>query len=148
MVRHVGEANILVNALVASRSKILVFTFAVLALTSVLGTLMYFVEGIIYENEKFSSIPESIYWAIVTISTVGYGNVTPESPLGKMITTFIILLGYGIIAVPTGIVSAELNLQVAKIRMDKRVCSSCNAEGHDPKASHCKMCGEPLGGKT
>lgn len=144
MVRHVGEANILINALIASRSKIAVFLFAVLAITAVLGTLMYVVEGVFYGNAKFSSIPESIYWAIVTISTVGYGDVTPESPLGKMITTVIVLLGYGTLAVPTGIVTAELNLQVAKVRMDKRECQSCQSEGHDPKASHCKMCGEKL----
>lgn len=144
MVRHVSEANVLVNALVASRSKIAVFIFAVLAITAVLGTLMYVVEGEFYGNPNFSSIPESIYWAIVTISTVGYGDVTPVSPLGKMITTVIILLGYGTLAVPTGIVSAELNLQIAKIRMDKRECNSCQAKGHDPKASHCKMCGEKL----
>jgi voltage-gated potassium channel len=144
MVRHVGEANVLLNALAASRSKITVFIFSVLALTAILGTLMYLVEGVIHNNPAFSNIPESIYWGVVTISTTGYGDVVPQSPVGKMITTVIMLMGYGIIAVPTGIVSAELNLAMGKIRMDKRVCRSCNLEGHDPKASHCKMCGEKL----
>lgn len=144
MVRHVGEANVLLNSLLASRSKITVFIFGVLALTAILGTLMYVVEGIIYGNPDFPNIPESIYWAIVTISTVGYGDITPNSAVGKMITTVIMLMGYGIIAVPTGIVSAELNLQMAKVRMDRRICHSCDLEGHDPKASHCKMCGERL----
>lgn len=144
MVRHVGEANVLLNALMASRSKITVFLFSVLALTSILGTLMYLVEGVIYHNPAFPNIPESIYWGIVTISTTGYGDVTPTSPVGKLITTAIMLMGYGIIAVPTGIVSAELNMQLAAIRMDRRVCPDCKTEGHDPKASHCKMCGDKL----
>ena len=145
MARHVGEANVLLNALLASRSKITVFVFSVLAITSILGTLMYVVEGEIYGNEDFANIPESIYWAIVTISTVGYGDVTPDTFPGKVITTAIVLLGYGIIAVPTGIVSAELNMQMAKIRMDRRACEECGTVGHDPKASHCKMCGARLG---
>lgn len=144
MVRHVGEANVLMNALQASRSKISVFLVGVLAVTTILGTLMWVIEGEIYGNELFPNIPESVYWAIVTISTVGYGDVTPISPPGKTITTMIMLLGYGIIAVPTGIVSAELNMQMAKIRPDKRVCENCGHVGHDPKASHCKMCGDRL----
>ncbi|MDF1815298.1 MAG: ion transporter [Verrucomicrobiales bacterium] len=144
MVRHVSEANLLVNALMASRSKITVFIFSVFALTTILGTLMYLVEGLFYKTPGFSNIPESIYWCVVTISTTGYGDVTPVSVFGKAITMVIMLTGYGIIAVPTGIVSAELNMQMASIKMDKRVCKTCHAEGHDPKASHCKMCGELL----
>ena len=119
MVRHFSEANIL-------------------------GTVMYVVEGIFGENPGFSSVPQSIYWAIVTVSTTGFGDVIPTSPTGKAITSLIVLLGYAIIAVPTGIMTAELNLKLAAIKMDTRECSECGISGHDPKASHCKGCGQKL----
>lgn len=144
MVRHMGEANILLNAFRASLNKITVFIFFVIAITTILGTCMYVVEHLIYGNEGFSSVPQSIYWSIVTISTVGYGDVTPESPLGKLLATVIMLTGYGIIAVPTGIVTAELNFQMAAVQMDTRKCDECGLEGHDSKAAFCKMCGTEL----
>lgn len=144
MARHIGEANLLVNAFRTSAPKITVFIFFVVAVTMILGTMMYVVEGIIYGNEGFSSVPQSIYWAIVTISTVGYGDVTPVTVVGKFIATVIILTGYGIIAVPTGIVTAELNMNMAKIHPDKRQCNECGHFGHDSKARFCKMCGTEL----
>jgi len=144
MVRHMGEANVLLNAFRSSLSKVTVFVFFVLAITMILGTFMYVVEGVFAGNQGFSSVPQSIYWAIVTISTVGYGDITPISPLGKMIATLIMLTGYGIIAVPTGIVTAELNLELAAVRMDTRKCSECGLMGHDSKAGYCKMCGTEL----
>ena len=144
MVRHIGEANVILNALRASRTKITVFLFSVIAVTAILGTVMYVVEGVLYKNDDFGNIPQSIYWSITTISTVGYGDVLPVTPLGKLITTITMLLGYGILAVPTGIVTAELNMELSAIRMDKRKCESCGATGHDPKALYCKICGEML----
>ncbi len=144
MARHMGEANLLLNAMRSSWTKISVFLFAVVAVTMILGSMMYVVEGLIAGNEGFNSVPQSIYWAIVTISTVGYGDVTPVTTLGKMISTVIILIGYGTIAVPTGIVTAEINMELAKVNLDKRQCLECGHRGHDPKAVHCKMCGNRL----
>ncbi|MEM9284114.1 MAG: ion transporter [Verrucomicrobiota bacterium] len=144
MGRHMGEANHLFNALRSSWPKISVFLFCVIAVTMILGTLMFVVEGLIANNPGFNNVPQSIYWAIVTISTVGYGDVTPITVVGKLIATVIILIGYGIIAVPTGIVTAELNARFAQIRMDNRVCEECGLEGHDPKAVYCKSCGYKL----
>jgi len=144
MARHLGEANLLINALRTSWPKITVFLFCVFALTTILGTLMYFVEGIIGDNKGFESVPHSIYWAIVTISTVGYGDVVPITVVGKMIATVIMLTGFGIIAVPTGIVIGELNMNMSKIQPDQRKCGECGHEGHDPKAGFCKMCGNAL----
>ena len=144
MVRHLGEANVLLNAIRSSWAKITVFLFCVVAVTMILGTFMYVIEGVFAENPGFENVPESIYWSIVTISTVGYGDITPITPLGKMLATFIILTGYGIIAVPTGIVTAELNMELSAIRMDKRECQNCGKRGHDRKAGFCKMCGEQL----
>jgi voltage-gated potassium channel len=144
MTRHIGEANHLISAMRASWAKISVFIFYVLAVTMILGTMMYIVEGVIAENEGFSNVPQSIYWAIVTISTVGYGDVTPVTVAGKMLATVIILTGYGIIAVPTGIVTAEIYGRYAQVRMDNRKCNECGLEGHDPKALFCKSCGTKL----
>lgn len=144
MARHMGEANLIMNAFRSSWTKITVFIFFVFAVTMILGTLMYIVEGLIAKNPGFSSVPQSVYWGIVTISTVGYGDVTPITVVGKMIATLIILIGYGIIAVPTGIVTAELNMHLREIRMDTRKCTECGLEGHDPKAVFCKSCGTKL----
>lgn len=144
MARHLGEANLILNAIQASVPKITVFLFIVLSVTIILGTVMYVVEGLIAGNPGFNSVPQSVYWGIVTISTVGYGDVAPATPLGKGIATLIMLIGYGIIAVPTGIVTAELNLSLTEIRLDRRRCPECGHVGHDPKASYCKMCGHDI----
>ncbi len=141
MARHLGEANLIMNALRASVPKITVFLFVVLSITIVLGTAMYVVEGVIAGNEDFNSVPQSIYWGIVTISTVGYGDITPATVAGKFIATVVMLIGYGIIAVPTGIVTAELNMALTEGRLDPRVCRECGHVGHDPRADFCKMCG-------
>ena len=144
MARHIGEANLLLNAFKASLTKVTVFIFFVLAVTTILGTFMYVVEGVFAGNQGFSSVPQSIYWGIVTISTVGYGDVTPITVGGKLIATVIILIGYGTIAVPTGIVLGEINLEMKKIQPDKRSCAECGHEGHDQKARFCKMCAHEL----
>ena len=144
MARHMGEANLLLNALRSSWTKITVFLFFVIAVTTIIGTMMYIVEGIFAKNPGFDSVPQSIYWGIVTISTVGYGDVTPVTAVGKLLSTVIILIGYGILAVPTGIVTAELNMALNEVRMDKRDCKECGLVGHDPKALFCKHCGTKL----
>ncbi len=142
MARHMSEANILMNALAASRAKIAVFLFGVLSLVTLEGTLMYFLENEL--NPQFSSIPESMYWGIVTVTTVGYGNIVPVTVLGKIVASFMMMTGFAIIAVPTGIVSAELHKELSSIRMDTRACQECGLQGHDPSARYCKSCGTEL----
>jgi len=143
MARHMSEANVLINALAASRTKISVFLFGVLSLVALEGTLMYFLEGD-EPNTQFTSIPESMYWGIVTVTTVGYGNIVPATVLGKMVASVMMMTGFAIIAVPTGIVSAELHKELAMIRMDTRKCRECGLVGHDQKARFCKNCGTEL----
>jgi voltage-gated potassium channel len=143
MVHHIGDAHVLLNALKASRPKIAVFIFSLFAIVSILGTLMYIVEGRV-ENSGFTSIPQSIYWGFVTITTVGYGDVVPVTILGKLVASVIMVTGFAIIAVPTGIVTAELHRELEMVKLDTRVCAGCGHEGHDPKALHCKMCGHQL----
>jgi len=140
LVQYLGEINMLSRALLASRRKITVFLFAVLTLVVIFGSLMYLIE----ESEHgFTSIPRSIYWAIVTLSTVGYGDISPRSALGQAISAIIMIIGYGIIAVPTGIVTAELT-KAYKKGVSTQACRQCSAEGHDPDAKHCKYCGAAL----
>ncbi|MBN1997456.1 ion transporter [candidate division KSB1 bacterium] len=136
LVQYVKEAQNLISALKASRRKILVFLFSVLALVVVFGSLMYIIEG---EKNGFTSIPRSIYWAIVTLTTVGYGDISPQTGLGQAIAAVIMICGYGIIAVPTGIVTVELAKQDNK-NISTQVCRFCNAEGHDFDAVFCKYC--------
>lgn len=143
MAEHIGEANVLLNALKASRSKVAVFVFGVLAIVCIEGTLMYLIEDAA-GNEGFSSIPQSVYWGIVTITTVGYGDIAPITVAGKILASLMMLTGFAILAVPTGIVTAELNRTMAKVPMDTRRCRECGHEGHDPQARHCKMCGHVL----
>ena len=138
---YLEEIESLTAAMKASRRKILVFVFGVIALVVVLGSVMYLVEG---ADNGFTSIPRSVYWAIVTLTTVGYGDISPRTDLGQAIAAGIMILGYGIIAVPTGIVTAELT-HVGKAKpSSRRACESCSAEGHDLDAEFCKRCGEPL----
>ncbi len=139
-VQYLGEANQLAEAMKASRKKILVFLLAVLIIVVIVGSLMYVIEG---EENGFKNIPQSIYWAIVTLTTVGYGDISPQTPIGQILASMIMIVGYGIIAVPTGIVTAEF----AKSKNEKistQACPSCASEGHDHDAKHCKHCGEEL----
>jgi voltage-gated potassium channel len=141
MVRYVGEAEVITQALVASRRKIIVFVCSVLALVVVFGSFMYLIEG--GNNGQVSSIPNSIYWAVTTMTTVGYGDITPETPLGRALATVIMIMGYGIIAVPTGIVTMELN-EANRRRPNTKTCPACSVEGHAYEASYCWRCGEHL----
>jgi voltage-gated potassium channel len=138
---YVAEADTLRRALRASRRKISVFLSAVVLLVIVIGALLYVVEG---EEHGFTSIPVSIYWAIVTLTTVGYGDLSPRTPFGKILASIVMIIGYGIIAVPTGIVSVELAHETRRKRITRQSCPSCGAEGHDPDAVYCKYCGANL----
>jgi voltage-gated potassium channel len=140
LVRHVTEANILIKALKAGRFKITVFLSTVLSIVLIMGTLMYLVEG---EKGGFTSIPKSIYWAVITLTTVGYGDIVPQTVLGQAIATIIMVIGYSIIAIPTGIVSAEL-IKGAKGESSTTMCKRCGRGGHDEDARHCKYCGDQL----
>jgi voltage-gated potassium channel len=148
LVKFIGEASQLQSALKASRTKIAVFIYVVLILSVILGTLMYLIEG---DEAGFTSIPTSIYWTIVTLTTVGYGDIAPQTPLGQFLATVIMILGYGIIAVPTGIVTAEFsrNKKTGEsnghtIHVNTQACPSCSAEGHRDNATHCYNCGHLL----
>jgi voltage-gated potassium channel len=140
LAHFVGEASELRAALRASARKIIVFIGAVLTIVVIVGSMMYLIEG---ESNGFTSIPVSIYWAIVTMTTVGYGDIAPQTPLGKILASVIMIMGYGIIAVPTGIVSVEL-AGVTRKKITTQACPQCGAEGHDTDAVHCKYCGETL----
>jgi len=140
LVQYVGEARLLVQAMKASKRKIIVFIFTVLTIVVIFGSLMYVIEG---SANGFTSIPRSIYWAIVTLTTVGYGDVSPATPIGQALAAIIMILGYGIIAVPTGIVTAEMTMAAGK-PVSTQACTECSAEGHDSDASHCKYCGAKL----
>ncbi|MBT8378053.1 MAG: ion transporter [Ignavibacteria bacterium] len=134
------QANLLKRALLASRGKIAVFLFAVLTMIVVVGALMYVVEG---PEHGFTSIPVSMYWTIVTMTTVGYGDISPQTPLGQVIASIVMIMGYAIIAVPTGIVSVEI-ADATRKRSTTEVCPHCLKEGHDSDAIFCKACGEKL----
>lgn len=140
MMRFVSEASTLMVAMKSSRQKITVFMCAVLSIALVMGTLMYMVEG---DSAGFHSIPDGIYWAIVTMTTVGYGDLAPQSALGKFIASLLMLIGYSIIAIPTGIVSVEI-AEAHRMRMEKRVCPECSRQGHEHEASFCRFCGGRL----
>ncbi len=142
LVRYVGESNNLLRALKASRAKIFIFVFFVLIVSVLLGTIMYLVEG---PEHGFNSIPHSVYWTIVTLTTVGYGDISPETGIGQFIATFIMIIGYGIIAVPTGIVTVEYSKQRRETsKADVFACRNCNATGHIEGANHCYNCGAEL----
>jgi len=140
--RYIGEANKLTKALKNSRPKILVFLFTVLIIAIIAGTLMYLIEG---EESGFTSIPRSIYWAIVTLTTVGYGDIAPTDPLGQFIAAILMIMGYGIIAVPTGIVSAEYaTADDDEVHTNTQVCSNCSELDHHDDAKYCHNCGEVI----
>lgn len=145
LVQFLGEASQLTKALKASRAKIAVFIYAVLILSVIMGTVMYLIED---DSAGFTSIPRSIYWAIVTLTTVGYGDIAPQTSLGQLIATIVMILGYGIIAVPTGIVTSEFAKQDGteedKIHLNTQSCPTCSSEGHRDNASHCFNCGGKL----
>ncbi|MCK8481131.1 ion transporter [Psychroserpens algicola] len=153
LARYLGASNQLASAIKASRAKIAVFLFAVLIASVIFGTIMYLVEG---EEHGFTNIPKSVYWCIVTLTTVGFGDIAPETPLGQFIATIIMILGYGIIAVPTGIVSAEYTKaggddkkktsntdseQLKNIQLNTQCCVNCLTETHHDNAEFCFKCG-------
>ncbi len=140
LTEYIREARLISSALRASRKKISVFLLAVLSLVVVIGSLMHVIEG---EGNGFTDIPTSIYWAIVTMTTVGYGDLSPQTPLGKLLASAVMIAGYGIIAVPTGIVTVEFS-RTTRQMVSTEACPSCSAEGHDTDAAYCKYCGAPL----
>ena len=141
LVHYLGEVRALNRAIAASRRKITVFLFTVLTLMVIFGSLMYLIEG---PENGFTSIPKSIYWAIVTMTTVGYGDISPQTSIGQALASLIMILGYGILAVPTGIVTTELVRTPRKCDVSTRVCPQCLSEGHDPDALYCKYCATEL----
>ena len=142
LTRFIGESNILINSLKASRAKITVFLTAVLMLCIILGTVMYMIEG--GADSGFTSIPRSIYWAIVTMTTVGYGDIAPITAFGQFIAAIIMILGYAIIAIPTGIVSAEMVRDNKKVNLNTQNCPNCAAATHRDDAEFCYHCGHKL----
>lgn len=141
LAHFLSEAKFLGVAIRGSLRKISIFMMVVITLVIIMGSVMYLVER---GQNGFDDIPSSIYWAIVTITTVGYGDISPVTPLGKFIASLIMLMGYGIIAVPTGIVTTEMALAVRSKRHNDEVCTRCGSEGHDADARFCKFCGEKL----
>ena len=138
---YLEEAGYLQHALRSSRRKIIVFVTTVLTLVLIIGALMHLVEG---PENGFTSIPMSIYWAIVTLTTVGYGDLAPQTPAGRVLASAVMIIGYGIIAVPTGIVTAEL-IAVKNEYEKSRVCKACGLVGHESDARFCRVCGEKMG---
>jgi voltage-gated potassium channel len=143
--RYIGEANLLYAALLQARRKIIVFLFSVLVLIIIFGALMFIIEG---PENGFTNIPVSIYWAIVTITTVGYGDIAPQTSLGQFVAAFAMICGYAIIAVPTGIIGAELMQQVQRSNQRNNsvssICSGCKSTNHDLDARFCKYCGQEV----
>lgn len=139
--QFINEGNLLLRSLWISAPKIFIFFFFVLILVTSMGTVMYMIEGT-NPDSGFNNIPNSIYWAIVTMTTVGYGDITPATPLGRFFSAVIMLIGYTIIAVPTGIVSATMVRQHKAL--EKRRCPRCHRDGHEPEALYCKYCGAKL----
>jgi voltage-gated potassium channel len=141
LAQFIGAGNTLRTALLASRHKISVFLLTVVMIVIISGTVMYLVEG---PEHGFESIPKSIYWAIVTLTTVGYGDIAPQTFLGQSIASLIMILGYGILAVPTGIVSAEMIQIKSRDHLSTQVCPNCMRDGHDADAVYCKYCSSKL----
>ncbi|MCI2963066.1 MULTISPECIES: ion transporter [Shewanella] len=137
LLRYLSEGNVLLRAMMQSSRKVFIFFFSVSLIVMVLSAVMYVVEG---PDNGFSSIPKSVYWTIVTITTVGYGDITPKTGLGQAIAAFTMLIGYSIIAIPTGILTAEISQEVGRHR-DLRSCNQCHKTGHDLDAMYCSRCG-------
>lgn len=140
LVRYLQDSNILLRSMLGARRKVLIFFSTVAILVTIFGSLVYVIEG---PENGFTSIPQSIYWAIVTITTVGYGDVAPQTPLGKAVAALTMLLGYSILAVPTGIITAELSQEMNSHRQLVK-CPNCSHSGHDSDAMFCKHCGSEL----
>lgn len=140
LAHHVSEAAVLVRALRSARYKFTVFIATVLTLVIIMGSLLYLVEG---AEHGFTSIPRSVYWAIVTVTTVGYGDIAPQTNIGQVLAAAAMLLGYAIIAVPTGIMTVELG-RAARHEVSTQACPRCSREGHDVDAVHCKFCGAKM----
>ncbi len=143
MIRYMSEARVLLNALRASRPKIVVFLGTVITLVVIIGTLMYIVEGP-RDGTGFTSIPQGVYWAIVTLTTVGYGDIIPLSAAGKMLSAIVMVLGWSIIAVPAGIVTMDIQIEAKRFRPGYQACRSCGFEGHSQGAKFCQDCGAEL----
>jgi voltage-gated potassium channel len=138
---YIQEYSMLGDALLASRRKILIFLSVVFLIVFLLGTVMYVVEG---PRHGFTSIPTGVYWAISTVTTVGFGDLVPKTDVGRAIASFMMLLGWGILAVPTGIISSEITHQRGVRALTARTCTRCLASGHEEGARFCKSCGEGL----
>ena len=138
--RYIKESQTLVKALIASKHKIGIFFFSVIMAVIILGTIMYLIED---KESGFTSIPQSIYWAIVTLTTVGYGDIAPATDFGKFVASFVMILGYAIIAVPTGIITSEIT-KYNKDKITTQVCPDCLKEGHETDAEFCKFCGAEI----
>lgn len=141
LVQYIGESDLLVDALISSRRKITVFLFSVFTIVIIFGSIMYTVE---HHENGFSSIPRSIYWAIVTLTTVGYGDITPKTNFGQALSSIIMIMGYGILAVPTGIVTAEIATAMGHHKGSARICNGCDSKWHDDDAIYCKHCSAKL----
>lgn len=139
--RFIGASRYLAESLRASRHKVAVFLAFVMAIVVIMGAAMYLIEG---PENGFRSIPESIYWAIITLTTVGYGDITPITPVGKTLAAIVMIMGYSIIAVPTGIITAELTRKQEKEEKKTRICKACGNRDNDKDAGYCKVCGTPL----
>lgn len=143
LVEYIGEADHLMRALRSSRRKVAVFLLTVLTLVVILGSLMYLVEG---PAHGIDSIPRGVYWAIVTLTTVGYGDISPETPLGQALASVVMIMGYAIIAVPTGIITVELGRATQQRPGAHHKCTVCGWQQHDLDARYCKLCGTALAG--
>ena len=142
LVRFIGATNNLTKVLRASRFRIFVFISAVLIICVIIGTVMYLIEG---DQSGFTSIPKGIYWAIVTLTTVGYGDIAPQTGFGQFIASMVMILGYGIIAIPTGIITAEFSIQSrSKVNLNTKSCPNCSLGKHNDDAKYCFECGEEL----
>jgi voltage-gated potassium channel len=139
---YLDQGKVITLSLKRSIPKIAVFLYFVILMVLVFGSIMYLVEG--GSNPQFDSIPTSIYWAIVTLTTVGYGDIAPHTPFGQFLASIVMIMGYAVIAVPTGIISAEIIRERAEDNITTQACRCCMKEGHEPDAIYCKFCGEAL----